>query len=234
VQPALGPNINAAAARVLDALGVQLMEAPKAGCCGAVRYHLNDQEGGLDDMRRNIDAWWPLIEQVEAIVMTASGCGVTVKEYGHLLAHDPAYAEKAQRISAMTRDLSEVMTTFDVQLGARLQGRLNQRIAYHPPCTLQHGQQIRGKVEALLRSCGVDVVLCADSHLCCGSAGTYSMLQPVLSHALRDAKLANLHATGATQIVSANIGCQTHLQSGTETTVSHWIELIDSALASAG
>jgi glycolate oxidase iron-sulfur subunit len=234
VQPALGPNINAATARVLDALGVQLIEAPKAGCCGAVRYHLNDQEGGLNDMRRNIDAWWPLIDQVEAIVMTASGCGVTVKEYGHLLAHDPAYAEKAQRISAITRDLSEVMTTFDVQLGARLQGRLNRRIAYHPPCTLQHGQQIRGKVEALLRACGVEVVLCADSHLCCGSAGTYSMLQPVLAHALRDAKLASLHATGATQIVSANIGCQTHLQSGTETNVSHWIELIDSALASAG
>jgi glycolate oxidase iron-sulfur subunit len=233
VQPAMAPNINTATARVLDALGVQLVVAPKAGCCGALRYHLNDQEGGLDDMRRNIDAWWPLVEQVEAIVMTASGCGVTVKEYGHLLAHDSAYAAKAQRISELTRDLSEIMPQFEAELGARLKGKINKRIAYHPPCTLQHGQQIRGKVEGVLRAAGVDVTLCADSHLCCGSAGTYSVLQPELSHELRDRKLANLQATGADEIVSANIGCLTHLQSGTDTPVTHWIELIDRALGSA-
>ncbi|MEO7496131.1 MAG: glycolate oxidase subunit GlcF [Massilia sp.] len=227
VQPALGPNINAASARVLDALGVQLLVAPKAGCCGALRYHLNDHDGGLDDMRRNIDAWWPLVEQVEAIVMTASGCGVTVKEYGHLLAHDDAYADKAARISALTRDLSEVMEEFVPQLGARVMAQGGERTAWHPPCTLQHGQQIRGKVEAVLRAAGVDVVPCADSHLCCGSAGTYSVLQPELAHALRDSKLANLDATGAGQIVTANIGCMTHLQSGTQTPVKHWIELLD-------
>ncbi|MCC2954005.1 glycolate oxidase subunit GlcF [Massilia sp. IC2-477] len=230
VQPAMGPNINAATARVLDAFGVQLLTAPKAGCCGAVRYHLNDQQGGLEDMRRNIDAWWPYVEQVEAIVMTASGCGVTVKEYGHLLAHDEAYAAKAARISMLTRDLSEIMPEFEEQLGAKLKGKIAKRVAYHPPCTLQHGQQIRGKVEGVLRAAGVDVQLCADSHLCCGSAGTYSVLHPEIAHALRDRKLANLQATSPDEIVSANIGCMTHLQSGTDTPVTHWIELIDRAL----
>jgi glycolate oxidase iron-sulfur subunit len=232
VQPSMAPNINTATARVLDAFGVQLVTAPKAGCCGALRFHLNDQEAGLDDMRRNIDAWWPLVDGVEAIVMNASGCGVTVKEYGHLLAHDSAYAEKAARISSMTRDLSEIMPEFEAELGARLKGKITKRVAWHPPCTLQHGQQIRGKVEGVLRAAGVDVALCAESHLCCGSAGTYSVLQPELAHALRDRKLANLAATGADEIVSANIGCITHLQSGTATPVTHWIELIDRALSS--
>jgi glycolate oxidase iron-sulfur subunit len=232
VQPAMAPSINAAAARVLDAFGVQLISAPRAGCCGAVRYHLNQQEDGLDDMRRNIDAWWPYVEQIEAIVMTASGCGVTVKEYGHLLAHDPAYAAMAARISGMTRDLSEVMAQFEEPLAAKLHGKVAERVAFHPPCTLQHGQQIRGKVEGVLRAAGVDVVTCQDSHLCCGSAGTYSVLHPEIAHQLGDAKLASLAATGATAIVSANIGCQSHLQSGTDTPVTHWIELIDRALAS--
>jgi glycolate oxidase iron-sulfur subunit len=231
VQPAMAPNINAATARVLDAFGVQLLVAPKAGCCGALRYHLNDQEAGLDDMRRNIDAWWPMVEQVEAIVMTASGCGVTVKEYGHLLAHDAGYAHKARRISELTRDLSEIMPQFEAGLGAKLKGALAKRVAWHPPCTLQHGQQIRGKVEGVLRAAGVDVTLCADSHLCCGSAGTYSVLQPELALELRDRKLANLLATSPEVIVSANIGCLNHLQSGTDTPVAHWIELIDQALA---
>jgi glycolate oxidase iron-sulfur subunit len=230
VQPAMSPNINAATARVLDALEVQLIVAPKAGCCGAIRHHLNDQDSALDDMRRNIDAWWPYIEAgAEAIVMTASGCGVTVKEYGHLLAHDTGYAARAARISELTKDLSEIMPAFEQQLAAKV--KVKKRVAYHPPCTLQHGQQIRGKVEGVLRAVGVDVTLCADSHLCCGSAGTYSVLQPELSYQLRDNKLKNLEATQADEIVSANIGCLTHLQSGTDTPVRHWVELIDSALA---
>ncbi len=237
VQPAMAPNINAATARVLDALGVQLVAAPKAGCCGAVRFHMNDQAGGLDDMRRNVDAWWPYVaeKRVEAIVMTASGCGVTVKEYGHLLAHDPAYADKAARISALTRDLSEILPEFEGEIATAFSrsvaGRSRERVAFHPPCTLQHGQQIRGKVEGVLRAAGVDVVLCAESHLCCGSAGTYSMLHPEIAHQLRDRKLANLAATGAGEIVSANVGCIAHLQSGTGTPVTHWIELVDRALA---
>ncbi|MFC3109814.1 glycolate oxidase subunit GlcF [Undibacterium arcticum] len=234
VQPAMAPNINAATARVLDALGVQLVVAPKAGCCGAIRFHLNDQDGALADMRRNIDAWWPLVEAgVEAIVLTASGCGVTVKDYGHSLAADPAYAVKAQRISELSKDLSEVLPQFEAQLAQKLKGRISKRVAWHPPCTLQHGQQIRGKVEGVLRAAGVDVKLCADSHLCCGSAGTYSVLQPELSYQLRDNKLANLLESKPDMIVSANIGCLTHLQSGTETPVKHWIELIDSALLAA-
>ena len=233
VQPAMAPNVNAAAARVLDALGIQLLSAPRAGCCGAVRFHMNDQDGGRDDMRRNVDAWWPYVEsgQVEAIVMTASGCGVTVKEYGHLLAQDAAYAEKAARISALTKDLSEILCDFEGDIARLLAGRVHERVAFHPPCTLQHGQQIRGKVEGVLRAAGVDVVLCAESHMCCGSAGTYAVLHPDIAHALRDRKLANLEATGAREYVSANVGCIAHLQSGTATPVSHWIELVDRALA---
>ena len=233
VQPAMAPSINAAAARVLDALGVELIEAPAAGCCGAVRHHLNDHARALDDMRRNIDAWWPYVNggAVEAIVMTASGCGVTVKEYGHYLAHDSAYAAMAARISAVTLDLSEVMAQFETQLADKMRGKSGERVAFHPPCTLQHGQQIRGKVEGVLRAVGVDTVLCGDSHLCCGSAGTYSVLHPQIAHDLRDAKLASLAATGAEKIVSANIGCLTHLQSGTATPVTHWIELIDQRLS---
>jgi len=232
VQPAMAPNINAATARVLDLLAVQLIVAPQAGCCGALRYHMNDQDGGLQDMRRNIDAWWPYVERgdVEALVMTASGCGVTVKEYGHLLAHDPAYAAKAGRISALTRDLSEILPEFEEQIAARAQRRPAPRVAYHPPCTLQHGQQIRGKVERVLHAAGVDVVLCADNHLCCGSAGAYSVLQPEIAQALRERKLGSLAATGAMEIVSANIGCQTHLQAGTDKPVTHWIELLERVL----
>ncbi|SFA79340.1 glycolate oxidase iron-sulfur subunit [Collimonas sp. OK607] len=236
VQPAMSPNINSAAARVFDALEVQLLVAPKAGCCGAIRYHLNDQAGGLDDMRRNIDAWWPYVigsngEGVEAIVMTASGCGVTVKEYCHLLAADPLYAVKAKAVSALTKDLSEILPEFEIELQQKLRGKFPERVVYHPPCTLQHGQQIRGKVEGLLRGVGVDVQLCADSHLCCGSAGTYSVLQPELSYRLRDNKLEKLQASHPDMIVSANIGCLTHLQSGTQTPVKHWIELLDQALS---
>ncbi|MEW6370136.1 MAG: glycolate oxidase subunit GlcF [Pseudomonadota bacterium] len=238
VQPAMAPNINAATARVLDTLGVQLVAAPKAGCCGALRHHLDEQEAALADMRRNIDAWWPYIEgvdgggaAVDAILMTASGCGVMVKDYGHLLAHDPAYADKAARISALTLDLSEALARFEPELRTLLAGRAGPRVAYHPPCTLQHGQKIRGTVERLLVLAGVDVKLCQDSHLCCGSAGTYSVLQPELSHQLRERKVANLEATGAQEIVSANIGCMSHIQGGTELPVSHWIELIDRALA---
>jgi glycolate oxidase iron-sulfur subunit len=185
-------------------------------------------------MRNNIDAWWPQVEAgVEAIVMTASGCGVTVKDYGHLLAHDEKYAAKAQRIAALTKDVSEILPAFEATLEQKLRGKIDKRVAYHPPCTLQHGQQIRGKVEGVLRAAGVDVQLCADSHLCCGSAGTYSVLQADLSYQLRDNKLAKLQATAPDMIVSANIGCLTHLQSGTDTPVRHWIELIDSALMKA-
>jgi glycolate oxidase iron-sulfur subunit len=240
VQPSMAPNINAATARVLDAAGIQTLVADGAGCCGAIRAHLNDHDGALADMRRNIDAWWPLVEgltsagPVEAIVMNASGCGVTVKEYAHHLAADPAYAEKARRISALTKDLSELLPELVEPLKARLASRPAQRLAFHPPCTLQHGQQLRGGVEGGLRELGFDVSLATgESHLCCGSAGTYSVLQPELAYQLRDRKLAQLEPTGASTIVSANIGCIQHLQTGTTTPVRHWIEVVDDALAAA-
>jgi len=231
VQPAMLPNINRATARVFDVLGIELIRAPKAGCCGALRYHLNDQDGGLNDMRRNIDAWWPYLEQgVEAIVLNASGCGVTVKEYGHHLRLDPAYAAKAARVSALARDVSELVPAEAGKLKALLAARAIERVAYHPPCTLQHGQQLRGQVERLLTELGFTVSLPADSHLCCGSAGTYALLQPELSTRLRDNKLAALANTEPQMIVSGNVGCIAHLQSGTATPVRHWIELLDQLL----
>jgi len=224
VQPSLAPSINAAAAQVLDRIGVSLLEVPGAGCCGGVRFHLNDQEGGRDDMRALIDAWWPVTSgrAVEAIVMTASGCGVTVRDYGHLLAGDAAYRGKAERIAALTRDLSEV-----IPVEALPAGRNRGRVAFHSPCTLQHGQQIRGKVEALLTRVGYQLVPVRDSHLCCGSAGTYSLLQPAIAN-----ELARALEEGAPQaIATANIGCLTHLQQPTATPVRHWIELVAAALA---
>jgi glycolate oxidase iron-sulfur subunit len=236
VQNAMMPNINSAAARVLDKLGVSLVAAPKAGCCGALNFHLDYQEAGLDDMRRNIDAWWPMIEkaEVEAVAMTASGCGVMVKDYGHLLAHDPAYATRAKRISSMTRDLSEIVAdepTLPAALLRARTGKATGRIAYHPPCTLQHGQQVRGRAEKILTDAGFELTAVAESHLCCGSAGAYSVLNPEISDELKERKLANLEAGKPMTICSSNIGCLTHLQSGTPTPVRHWVEVIDEILA---
>ena len=235
VQPSMMPNINAATARVLDAAGIETVTASKAGCCGAVKFHLNDHEGGKAEMRRNIDAWWPHVEVgeglgVEAIVMNASGCGVTVKEYGHMLRDDAQYADKAARISELTRDLSELLPELVEQLRDRVSAKAGQ-IAFHPPCTLQHGQQLRGGVEQHLGELGFQIkVASVEAHLCCGSAGTYSVLQPEIAYQLRDRKLGNLSEMKPSVIVSANIGCITHLQSGTETPVRHWVELLDEAL----
>ena len=234
VQPSMSPGINSATARVLDAVGIQTVIAPKAGCCGAVKFHLNDQDGGLAEMRANIDAWWPQVDSgaVECIVMNASGCGVTVKEYGHHLQHDPQYAEKAARISALTRDLSELLPGIAPLLQGKLANVHKGVVAFHPPCTLQHGQQLRGGVETHLRALGFDVrVAINESHLCCGSAGTYSVLQPELSKQLRERKLGHLNALQPTVITSANIGCITHLQSGTAIPVRHWVQVLDDALA---
>jgi len=240
VQPALAPDINAAAARVLDAAGISLLEARGAGCCGAVRYHLNAQVAGLDDMRALIDAWWPMIErsEVEAIVMTASGCGSMVREFGHLLRDDAAYREKSARVSEMTRDLSEVVTEVATGLVARLTtpaatAAPRGRVAFHAPCSLQHAQQIRGVVESLLVRAGFELTPVADGHLCCGSAGTYSILQPALANTLRERKQAALHAGMPEMIATANIGCLMHLQVGAHTPVHHWVELLDEVLASS-
>ena len=237
VQPAMQPNINSATARVLDAAGIEVVLAAQAGCCGALKFHLNDHDGGKAEMRRNIDAWWPHMQDgtgVEALVMNASGCGVMVKDYGHALQDDPLYAAKAQRVSELTRDLSELLPDLVPVLRARLQSAPAQQITFHPPCTLQHGQQLRGGVEKHLGDLGFKInVASCEAHLCCGSAGTYSVLQPELSYALRDRKLANLAQMQPDTIVSANIGCITHLQSGTATPVRHWVEVLDEALSQA-
>jgi glycolate oxidase iron-sulfur subunit len=233
VQPTMAPNINSATARVLDAGGIQSVVAPQAGCCGALKFHLNDQDGGLAQMRANIDAWWPYVErgEVEAIVINASGCGVTVKEYGHHLKHDPAYADKARCIGDLTRDLSELLPG----LVESLRGKVRPRpgvFAFHPPCSLQHGMKLRGGVEQHLAALGFDVrVAPGESHLCCGSAGTYSVLQPQIARQLRDRKLGHLGELAPAAIISANVGCITHLQSGTATPVRHWVEVLDEALA---
>ena len=235
VQPAMAPNIDAATARVLDALGVQALRAQGGGCCGAIRQHNGDHGGALDDMRRNVDAWWPLVAggQVEAIVVNASGCGVMVKDYGHELAQDPAYADKARRIAQLARDPVEFLAGEAPALARRLARRDGARLAWHPPCTLQHGQQLGGRVEALMRELGFELVLPENSHLCCGSAGTYSLLQPQLSHQLRDNKVRSLSQLQPERVLSANIGCIQQLQSASEVPVEHWLEFLDHMLQPA-
>jgi glycolate oxidase iron-sulfur subunit len=234
VQPGIAPGINPTLARVLDRIGISLLAAQQAGCCGAVSYHLNAQEEGLGYMRRNIDAWWPHVEQgIEAIVMTASGCGVMVKEYGHLLASDPRYAEKAKRISALIKDACEVLTAECEALAPLLRPPASRltRVAFHSPCTLQHGQQIQGLAEALLAAAGYRLTGVPDAHLCCGSAGTYSILQSELSQQLLANKVQALESGRPAVIATANIGCLAHLQTGTALPVRHWLELLDEALA---
>ncbi|MDO7896235.1 glycolate oxidase subunit GlcF [Pseudomonas citrulli] len=228
VQPSLSPNTNAAAARVLDRLGISVTTTREAGCCGAVDYHLDAQAAGLERARRNIDAWWPSIESgAEAIVQTASGCGAFIKDYGHLLRTDPAYADKANRVSALAKDLVEVLRDEPLD---KLGVNSDQRLAFHCPCTLQHAQKLGGAVEAILTNLGFNLTAVPDSHLCCGSAGTYSLTQPELSRQLRDNKLNALESEHPDVIVTANIGCQSHLNGAGRTPVRHWIELIEAAL----
>lgn len=231
-QPGMMPNIDAATLRVLDRLGIEGVFAPEAGCCGALRFHLNDQAAGLADMRRNVDAWWPLVETgvVEAIVMNASGCGATVREYGHHLKHDAAYAERAARIAALTVDLAELLAPEAGPLAALQADAPPERVVFHPPCTLQHWQKLGGVTEKLLAACGFTLLPFEEPHLCCGSAGTYAVTQPEISQALRDRKLARLEAPEPTAILSSNIGCLTQLQGGTARPVRHWIEAIDARI----
>jgi len=229
-QPALSPATNAAAARVLDRLGISLVCTSDAGCCGAVAFHLNAQNEARDAMRRNIDAWWPHIEAgAERLVITASGCGVMVDDYGHALQHDRVYAEKARRVSKLACDISDVIIAEKAALKSRLtpsHPRL-ARIAFHSPCTLQHGLKKKGVIEALLAELGFELTPVADAHLCCGSAGTYSILQPELSGRLRDIKIDALTREAPLEILTANIGCQSHLQAVSRVPVRHWIEALD-------
>jgi glycolate oxidase iron-sulfur subunit len=260
----MSPSIDAATARVLDAVGVQSIIAPGSGCCGAIRQHLDDQAGARDNFRRNIDAWWPLIEsaEVQAILINASGCGAMVAQYAHLLSDDPAYADKAKRVVELARDVAEFLPQAITAAGIGVPdasdakvapfasgagappskapqparpgttfGNRTIRVAFHPPCTLQHGLKIRGKVEAMLVALGAELVPVRDTHLCCGSAGTYSLLQTELSQTLRARKLDTLLENRPQMVLSANIGCIAHLQSATETPVRHWVEWVDEALS---
>ena len=234
VQPAMSPNINAATARLLDRLGIATIEAEGAGCCGAVRLHLDDHDGARMDARRNIDAWWPHVEAgAEAVVVTASGCGAHVREYAHLLEADPDYAKKAARVTLLARDVAEVLAAEKDGLLRLLEKSVSagrRALAFHSPCSLQHGLKVRGVAEELLQAAGFALTPVADAHLCCGSAGTYSILQPELSLKLRTNKLACLQAGAPAAIASANIGCIAHLQAGTQTPVRHWVELLDEAM----
>ncbi len=233
VQPSLAPNIDAATARVFDRACISAIAVTGGGCCGALSYHLSEHDEARGIARRNIDAWWPHIEQgIEAIVVTASGCGVMLRDYGHLLASDPAYAQKAERVASLARDPVEIVAAEWTTLLPQLAPDGNvRRLVFHPPCTLQHGMQIRGVVERLLQAAGHTVLPVADAHLCCGSAGTYSVLQPGISQQLKANKLRALEAPGPELVATANIGCMTHLQSGTSLPVRHWIELIEDGFA---
>lgn len=228
-QPTLAPNINAAAARLFDRLGIELLSPAGAGCCGAIRHHLSDA-AALTDMRRNIDAWWPQVEAgVEAIVVTASGCGVQVRDYGRLLADDPDYAAKAAHVGALCRDPAEIVAAEGERLRPLFRPAARGRLAFQSPCTLQHGLKIRGVVEDLLRAAGYELTPVADAHLCCGAAGTYALLQPALAERLRAAKLAALQAGAPAAIATANVGCLIHLQAASVVPVHHWLELLDRA-----
>ncbi len=225
-QPALAPSINAAATRVLDRLGITLIKAQGAGCCGAACHHTSGVEQGLAQARRNIDAWWPHVEAgAEAIVMTASGCGVHVKDYGHLLRDDAAYAGKAHRIAVLTRDIGEVLSKEDLSK-LKLNVKPGLRVAFQSPCTLQHGQKLGGVVEKILRDLGFALTPVPEAHLCCGSAGTYSLLQPLLSQRLRKRKLETLASGGPEVVATANIGCLLHLQGHSGIPVVHWLHLV--------
>jgi glycolate oxidase iron-sulfur subunit len=233
VQPGMIPAIDAATLRVLDAIGLSARVAEGSGCCGALRFHLDDQEGSLEQMRANIDAWWPDIDagRIEAIVMNASGCGATVREYGHHLRHDPIYADKALVVASLVRDIAEIVAPHAEQLRRRIKRALPQRAAFHPPCTLQHWQRLRPVTEKLLADLGFPLLPFAESHLCCGSSGAYSVLHPEMAKTLRDRKLGAIGEAQPDMILSSNIGCLTHLQSGTSIPVRHWVEALDSALA---
>jgi len=227
VQPGIAPDINAATARVLDKLGISLIRASAAACCGAASHHTSGTEAGLDLARKNIDAWQPYIEAgCEAIVMTASGCGVHVKEYGHLLKDDLAYAEAAQKVSRLTQDLSEILAKEDLSK-LKTHVKQNLKVAFHAPCSLQHGQQLNGVVEKILQEIDFTLTAVPDAHLCCGSAGTYSILQGELSQQLLKNKVSALQSGRPDVIATANIGCLAHLQSVSAMPVKHWVELVD-------
>jgi glycolate oxidase iron-sulfur subunit len=231
VQPALSPDLNAATARVLGALGIEVIIAPGSGCCGAIHQHLDQQPAAREQARRNIDAWWPQVEQgAEAIIFNATGCGTQLAEYGWLLRDDPAYAQRAARISGLCRDVSQILEPLEPRIRQLAGGAAAESLAFHSPCSLQHGLKSRGAVESLIVAAGGTLTRVRDSHLCCGSAGTYSLLQPGISARLRDARLDALQEGAPQRILSANIGCMVQLASGSRVPVLHWIQWLEERL----
>jgi glycolate oxidase iron-sulfur subunit len=236
VQPVLAPNIDAALARVLDRIGISAYPAAVGGgCCGALADHLSAHDEARGLARRNIDAWEPaLLQGAEALIVTASGCGVSVRDYAHLLEDDPAYTERARYVAERVRDPVEVIGDewrAIAQLVAMDRGSM--RVAFHSPCTLQHGMKLNGRAEELIEAMGHQRLPVADAHLCCGSAGTYSILQPQIAGQLKANKLAALEVERPHVIATANIGCLTHLASGTHRPVRHWVELLDERMLDA-
>jgi glycolate oxidase iron-sulfur subunit len=225
VQPILAPNTNILAANLLDRLGIEVIEVQGKHCCGAAAAHTSAPDYGLRQARQLIDSWWPHVEAgVEAIVVTATGCGVSVRDYGRLLADDPAYAQKARQVSSLYRDLIELVEAEVESLDAV--GVPARRVAVHTPCTMQHGLGINQRMERLLANAGHEICQVEEAHLCCGSAGTYSMLQPELATRLRKNKVMALSIDQPEVIATANIGCQVHLAQGNNIPVVHWIELL--------
>ena len=225
VQPTLAPNTNARASNLLNKFGIEVIELPENLCCGAAALHTSEPEYGMRQVKRLIDSWWPHIEAgAEAIVVTATGCGVTVKDYEHLLADDADYVAKAKKVSLLYRDLTELVEAEieamdPVEMPAK-------RIAVHTPCSMQHGLGITNRVETLLAKAGYEICAVAEGHLCCGSSGTYSMLQPALGTQLRTNKIRALSINQPDIIATANIGCQMHLAQDNNLPVVHWIELL--------
>jgi glycolate oxidase iron-sulfur subunit len=221
----LAPEIHAATIRLLNRAGIDVVIAKGEGCCGSLAHHMGVEQRALAQARADIDVWTREIEGdgLEAIVVTASGCGATIKDYGYMLRDDPAYAKKAARIAALARDVSEVAASLDLDFKAPR--RL--AVAYHAACSLQHGQKIVDAPKALLRRAGFDVRSIPEAHLCCGSAGTYNILQPAIAEALRDRKIANIARVKPDVIAAGNIGCLTQIGSATATPVVHSVELLD-------
>ena len=239
VQPALAGGIDPAAARVLDRIGISAVVAAGSGCCGALSQHLSEHADALAQVKRNVDALWPHMESgAEAVVFTASACSAMLGDYGHLLKDEPRYAERAARISAAARDISQVVAAESAAVGQALRSaaqaqppRAPQRVAFQAPCSLQHALKLTGVVEPLLLAAGLTLTAVSDGQRCCGSAGTYSILQPQLAQQLLRAKVSALEGDSPDVIATANIGCLQHIRGGTRIPVRHWVELLAERLA---
>lgn len=228
VQDALAPNINLATRKVLNGFGIQWKSISKASCCGSASFHLDEVVSAKEQARATIDAWWPLVEKggIEAILINASGCGLFVKEYVDLFASDKGYREKARHIASLAKDPSEFLVHEDwPRVITNVEGGAD-RVAFHPPCTLQHGQKIKGVVEEIITRSGTQVLGFSDMHLCCGSAGTYSILQSAISSELKQRKISNIESVKPEVILTANIGCQSHLSTESSVPVRHWLEFV--------